>query len=117
MSFIEGLRNSPLFRVALLGALIALGLAAWSAFGTVGAYDVPFGMQPAPAPQAQQSAEANLPFLFAVFIVTWAAFFGYVLYVSRRQREMQGEIEALRRALDDRERSSADQRRETNPNN
>jgi CcmD family protein len=53
--------------------------------------------------------EANLPFLFAVFIITWAAFFAYVFYVSRRQREMQNEIEALKRALDERDRKAAEE--------
>ena len=59
----------------------------------------------APEGQAQVSEpEANLEFLFAVFIITWAAFFGYVFYMSRRQREMRKEIDILTRALVDRER-------------
>ena len=48
--------------------------------------------------------ESPLPFLFAVYTITWAAFFGYVFLMSRRQREMQGEIEALTLALQERER-------------
>lgn len=53
------------------------------------------------APQAadDREPEANLPYLFAVFIITWAVLFGYVFYMSRRQRAMQREIEALRAAL------------------
>ena len=51
--------------------------------------------------------EANLPFLFAVFFITWAAFFGYVFVMSRRQKEMQREIEALARLLSDNERRAA----------
>ena len=59
----------------------------------------------APEQQAQVSGpDSNLEFLFAVFIITWAAFFGYIFYLSRRQREMRKEIDALTRALDDRER-------------
>ena len=59
----------------------------------------------APEGQAQVSGpDANLEFLFAVFIITWAAFFGYVFYMSRRQREMRKEIDILARALVDRER-------------
>lgn len=58
-----------------------------------------------PEGQAQVSEpDANLEFLFAVFIITWAAFFGYVFYMSRRQREMRKEIDILTRALLDRER-------------
>ena len=47
--------------------------------------------------------EANLPFLFAVYILTWAGFFGYAFYMSRRQRDMRRDIEALRQALRERE--------------
>ncbi|MBM3949325.1 MAG: CcmD family protein [SAR202 cluster bacterium] len=61
---------------------------------------------------AQQAAddrepEANLAYLFAVFIITWAVLFGYVFYLSRRQRAMQREIEALRAALAEKERPFA----------
>ena len=57
----------------------------------------------------QQSAEeevgeSELPWLFAVFAITWSAFFGYVFVMSRRQREMQREMETLARALSDKER-------------
>ena len=47
--------------------------------------------------------EANLPFLFAVYILTWAGFFGYAFYMSRRQRDMRRDIEALRQALRERQ--------------
>ena len=43
--------------------------------------------------------ESNLPYLFAVFIITWAVFFAYVFIMSRRQRQMQREIDALAQAL------------------
>ena len=48
----------------------------------------------------QQRGEAELPWLFAVYAITWAAFFAYVFIMSRRQREMQREIDALKRALE-----------------
>ena len=61
-----------------------------------------------PQQQAERSdPEANLPFLFAVFFITWAAFFGYVFVMSRRQKEMQREIEALKRLISDNERRTA----------
>ncbi len=71
--------------------------------------------QTATAIAAQQSegSSSELPWLFAVFIVTWAAFFAYIFYLSRRQREMRREIDALRRALADRERRAAQS--ETSP--
>ena len=54
---------------------------------------------------AQQNlrGESELPWLFAVYIITWAAFFGYIFVISQRQREMRKEIEALKRAMADRE--------------
>jgi len=62
------------------------------------------------APQAQVLAqeedsdpEANLPFLFAVYIITWGGFFAYVFAMSRRQREMQRELDALKAAIADKE--------------
>ena len=59
---------------------------------------------PAPQPQAQEfEGESELPWLFAVFFVTWATFFAYVFIMSRRQREMQRELDALKRALAERE--------------
>lgn len=41
----------------------------------------------------------NLPYLFAAYAVTWVAFFAYVFFVSRRQRELEREIEELRQEL------------------
>ncbi len=57
---------------------------------------------------AQQNlrGESELPWLFAVYIITWAAFFGYIFVISRRQREMRREIDALKRALADPERDN-----------
>jgi CcmD family protein len=43
--------------------------------------------------------EGNLPYLFAVFIITWGLFFGYVVYMTLKQRRMQAEIEALSAAM------------------
>ena len=43
---------------------------------------------------------ANLPFLFAAFVVTWIAFFAYAFFVSRRQQELRKEIAELRGTLD-----------------
>ena len=49
-----------------------------------------------------REGESELPWLFAVFFVTWAAFFGYVYVMSRRQREMQSEIDGLKCVLKER---------------
>ncbi|MCZ6614470.1 MAG: CcmD family protein [Chloroflexi bacterium] len=45
----------------------------------------------------------NLPFLFAVYTVTWAAFFAYVFYISRRQRELRRELDEIKRAMEEKE--------------
>ena len=50
--------------------------------------------------------ESNLGFLMAGLIIIWAGFFAYVFYMARRQKEMGREIEALRRALAERERET-----------
>tara|TARA_B100000315_G_scaffold40358_1_gene35222 strand:+ start:10001 stop:10189 length:189 start_codon:yes stop_codon:yes gene_type:complete len=44
----------------------------------------------------------NLPYLFAAFAASWAAFFVYAFFVTRRQQELQTDIEGLRRALEQR---------------
>jgi CcmD family protein len=56
--------------------------------------------------QQNLRGESELPWLFAVYIITWAVFFGYIFMLSRRQREMRREINALKRALADRETKS-----------
>lgn len=101
MSFIKGLSDSRLSRSAVAAALAALGAAALSALAPAAAFAQAQG-------ESSRSPEANLPFLFAVYIITWAAFFAYAFYSSRRRREMQGEIEALKRAIEDRERRGED---------
>ncbi len=47
----------------------------------------------------QEIAE-KLPYLYAVYTITWLVFFVYVFFVSRRQREMEREIHGLKRALE-----------------
>ena len=58
---------------------------------------------PPPQTDGELEGESELPWLFAVFFITWAAFFGYVFVMSRRQREMRREIDALRKVLAQRE--------------
>ena len=48
--------------------------------------------------------EANLPYLFAAYTVTWIGFFAYLYYVSQRQRSLRREVEMLREALEERDR-------------
>ncbi len=49
----------------------------------------------------QSGPPANLGYLFAAFAVAWTFFFGYALFVARRQQEMRQEIERLRREAEE----------------
>ena len=105
MSFTRDLHSYARARLTTLGAVIVMAILALSAIGIAGAYEGPIQAAAQGGVSAQEGGgpEANLPFLFAVYIVTWAAFFAYVFYVSRRQRELQNEIRDLKRALEERE--------------
>ena len=52
-----------------------------------------------------QLPSSNIPWLFAAFAVSWAVFFLYVFFITRRQQEMQSQIIELRQALDQQEAS------------
>ena len=90
-------------RTLIIAAIATILLAAALApAAAVSAHDAPqssLSKDAAEAPAQQQRGEAELPWLFAVYAITWAAFFGYIFIMSRRQREMQREIDALNRAL------------------
>ena len=47
--------------------------------------------------------EANLPYLFAVYAITWVIFFVYLYYLSQRQRNLRMEVEELRQILAEKE--------------
>ena len=51
---------------------------------------------------------SNLPYLFAAFAVSWAVFFVYAFFVTRRQQEIQNQIKELRQTLERREASDGD---------
>ena len=48
------------------------------------------------------TVDSNLSFLFAVYTITWLAFFAYAFLMTRRQRDLRREIQELRRALEER---------------
>lgn len=113
MNYTRALFSSPGLRGVVVVALAAMVMAVPSWNTTASASDegpgAALGTDVIPPPEEHDGpdGESELPWLFAVFFVTWAAFFGYVYVLSRRQREMRREIEALRRALADRERQAA----------
>ncbi len=99
---------------ALLSGLVpvVIGLAFMAIQTTGFAYDGIAGPVEAPssptaAPFQQARGESELPWLFAVYIITWAAFFGYAFVMSQRQREMRREIDILRRVITERESRTA----------
>ena len=64
---------------------------------------VPFDVADASFPERpmtqNEGPESNLIFLFAVFFITWLAFFAYVFFLSRRLKSMKQEINDLRSHL------------------
>ena len=64
---------------------------------------VPFDVADASFPERpmtqNEGPESNLKFLFAVFFITWLAFFAYVFFLSRRLKSMKQEINDLRSHL------------------
>ena len=54
-------------------------------------------------PQQDSDPEGYLPYLFAAFALTWAAFFAYLFFIARKERALRQEMEALRDAFDERE--------------
>ena len=109
MSFIA-MRSSLLAIILTLATVIVMvaqtapAEAAESTSTEVGKHAV----LPPPQVDDDMEGESELPWLFAVFFVTWAAFFGYVFVMSRRQREMRREIDALRGVLARRERDEGE---------
>lgn len=45
----------------------------------------------------------NIPYLFAAYSIAWAFFFGYMFFTSRRQRELERELQAIRDILEKRD--------------
>lgn len=96
----------------LAAPALALVIAVVAAFGVDSAYgfhgDDPVILErDVVAEEHGGDPESNLPFLFAVFFIAWAAFFAYVFIMSRRQREMRSEIEVLKRVLAEKEERAA----------
>ena len=42
----------------------------------------------------------NLGYLFAAYTVIWAVVFGYMLFMHRRQRQLQKQVALLRETLE-----------------
>ncbi|MCH7712025.1 MAG: CcmD family protein [Chloroflexi bacterium] len=61
---------------------------------------MPFALLQIQLLQVQLPPE-NLPYLFAALAVSWAVFFVYAFWISRRQQDLRREIEELRQAMDD----------------
>ena len=93
-------------KVTLSRMLIALVVLSVVVFALDG--DAALAQQATPEQISSETSEdrgpeANLPYLFAAYTVTWVGFFVYVYYLSQRQRSLQREVEALREALAERD--------------
>tara|TARA_B100001013_G_C24492386_1_gene395769 strand:+ start:212 stop:505 length:294 start_codon:yes stop_codon:yes gene_type:complete len=55
---------------------------------------------------SSSNPEANLPYLFAVYTITWVAFFAYLYYISQRQQNLKRQIEDLKQALSEKNSES-----------
>jgi CcmD family protein len=90
--------------ILALALAIALSVVLWGQAGVQASHDNPPVHTDAVAaqsdPQPGDDPDPNLGFLFGVFIVTWAGFFGYAFMMSRRQRELQREIATLRAVIE-----------------
>ena len=85
--------------VAALSAVLLLVLATTAVLAQQDWVD-----QPSAVAAEDTGPEANLPYLFAAYTVTWIGFFAYLYYVSQRQRSLRREVEMLREALEERDR-------------
>ena len=45
------------------------------------------------------NVESNLSFLFAAFVIVWGLFFGYLLVMLRRGRDLRRDVEELQRDI------------------
>lgn len=43
----------------------------------------------------------NLGYLFAAYTIIWAVVFGYVLFMHRKQKKLQQQIDLLRKSVDE----------------
>jgi len=95
-------RTAPILALA---CVIALSWAIWGQAVGEASPDSRVVSSEAVAPQSDpepgDDPDPNLGYLFGVYIVTWAGFFGYAFIMSRRQREMQREIAALRAIIEE----------------
>ena len=58
-----------------------------------------FSDSPLVSEAKQYDPEANLKYLFAVFFLVWALFFGYIFFLSRRLKEMRNEVTLLKKII------------------
>ena len=42
----------------------------------------------------------NAGYLFAAYTIIWAVIFGYIVFMQRKQRQLQRQIDLLQKSLD-----------------
>ena len=95
----NAMRRATRIVVAAMAAVMLLALASTAVLAQQDGAD-----QAAAEVSEDRGPEANLPYLFAAYTVTWLGFFAYLYYVSQRQRSLRREVEMLREALEERDR-------------
>ena len=89
-------------RMATLALVAALAAVMLMASAALAQQD---GAEQTPAEASEERGpEANLPYLFAAYSVTWVGFFAYLYYLSQKQQSLRLEVETLREALEEQER-------------
>ena len=103
-SYLSASRRLGARAAIAIALLFLIGGGSLAAPAVSAADSVPAAAEVPESPQQGEdgSSGSELPWLFAVFIITWAVFFAYVFVMSRRQREMQQEIDTLRRTVQER---------------
>ncbi|MCS7207243.1 MAG: CcmD family protein [Dehalococcoidia bacterium] len=59
---------------------------------------VPIGWLKVFSPPQQAPGQSALPYLFVAFALVWIVFFGYLLYLARRQADLSRDVEQIRRS-------------------
>ena len=89
----------------LLNMTFGLFILGIGAFALVAVFNniVVYAESPAVNETQQNGPEANLKYLFAVFFLVWAFFFGYTFFLSRRLKEMKNEVAILKKIISEKE--------------
>ncbi len=95
MPYIESLINYSFFKkiVAVLFVIFMFFITQDIIFSSDGAGDAANGQI------IIKESNSNLGYLFAVFFITWVAFFGYLFFLSKKQNNIIRDIKELENTI------------------